>query len=92
MQIQTVLDIAAGVADIDGELWVLIRDESIPSEDSRAKMLREAMRWQFICGAANRHEDLREAKMLVAFLRSAPLGESVSDVAVSVDGVYAGAV
>lgn len=78
MDVHKIFAIAADIASIDEMLWKLVRDEIIENEDTRATMLREAMRWQFICGAANRHEDLMEAKQLVRFLRSAPMSVSLS--------------
>lgn len=87
MKASDLLNLAVDVADgLSSALYAFGSDGKVASEDARAKMVREARRWEFICGAANKVADLTEARKLVRFIVTAPVGVELETCEVGEDG------
>jgi hypothetical protein len=82
--VQSIIDIAADLAECGESLWPLIRDNIIPDETSRVNMLRDAREYEVYAGAAYDYTELVKARRLRQFLKSAPVGLSLA-VGVCVD-------
>lgn len=88
MQFSDVVELVGGLASIGEPLYALLETESIPSEDDRKLMARDAFRHELEAGRVKEGaKDVVEYRKLRKFISSAPVGVVLSDVLIENGGI-----
>ena len=77
MNVGTIMEIAAGLAQVGESMWTLIKEEIIPDEEARKEMRRQAFAMEFAAGRVNSPE-VSEYRKLRRFIETAPVGVCLS--------------